>query len=318
MSMNRRVFLAQLSAAVGVAPVLSSTRLSALQGAAGPSIPPAVLQRIGITTVCFRNRFLQTAPKDAAAKADLTLLAAPKFIADSLGIHNVEVWNAHFENESPEYCAQVKDAAAKVGSRFTNIQLDASYDLSAADAAKRAESITFVKGWMDRAKAIGAPTLRANTGPAKAGTPFEPATIADSFKQLAAYGKTIGVKILIENHIGFSADVDKVVTILKAVDDPNCGAITDWGNSKATNIDQRVADMKKLMPYLALVSAKELDFDANNNHTSYDVVPLIKATEASGFRGIYSIEFYTDKNPPPDPVVAAKKMMTTIAANIKA
>jgi hypothetical protein len=76
--------------------------------------------------------------------------------------------------------------------------------------------------------------------------------------------------------------------------------------------------MQKLMPYLSLVSAKELDFDANNNHTSYDVVPLIKATEASGFRGIYSIEFYTVKNPPPDPVVAAKKMMAAIAANIKA
>ncbi len=53
--------------------------------------------------------------------------------------------------------------------------------------------------------------------------------------------------------------------------------------------------MQKLMPYLSLVSAKELDFDANNNHTSYDVVPLIKATEASGYRGIYSIEFYTDQ-----------------------
>ena len=316
--MNRRVFLAQLSAAIGAAPVLSATRVSALQGAGVPAIPPAVLQRIGITTVCFRHRFLATAPKDAAARADLTLLTAPKFIADSLGIHNVEVWNAHFESESPEYCAQVKDAAAKVGSRITNIQLDSSYDLSSSNAARRTESIALVKGWMDRGKAVGATTLRANTGPEKAGAPFEPATIADSFKQLAAYGKTIGVKILIENHIGFSADVDKVVTILEAVDDPNCRAITDWGNSKATDIDQRVADMKKLMPYLALVSAKELDFDANNNHTSYDVVPLIKATEASGYRGIYSIEFYTDKNPPPDPVVAARKMMTAIAANIRA
>ena len=316
--MNRRVFLAQLTAAVGAAPILSATRVSALQGASAPSIPPAVLQRIGITTVCFRNRFRQTAPKDAAAKADLTLLAAPKFIADSLGIHNVEVWNAHCESESPEYCAQVKDAAAKVGSRITNIQLDGSYDLSSADAAKRAESITFVKGWMDRAKAVGATSLRANTGPAKAGPPFEPATIADSFKQLATYGKSIGVKILIENHVGFSADVDKVVTLLKAINDPNCGAITDWGNSSAKDIERRVADMQKLMPYLALVSAKELDFDANNNHTSYDVVPLIRATEASGYRGIYSIEFYTDKNPPSDPVVAAKKMMSAIAANIKA
>jgi len=315
--MNRRVFLAQLSAAVGVAPVLSARDLWALQGTGATSIPPAVMRRIGITTVCFRNRFKQTAPKDAVDKADLTLLAAPKFIADSLGIHNVEVWNAQFENESPEYCAEVKNAAAKVGSRITNIQLDGSYDLSAPDAAKRAESIKFVKGWMDRAKAVGATMLRANTGPETRGAAFEPNTIADSFKQLAAYGKTIGVKVLIENHTGFSADVDKVVTLLKAVNDPNCGAITDWGNSSATDIEHRVADMQKLMPYLSLVSAKELDFDANNNHTSYDVVPLIKATEASGYRGIYSIEFYTVKNPPPDPVVAAKKMMAAIAANIK-
>ena len=109
--------------------------------------------------------------------------------------------------------------------------------------------------------------------------------------------RRIGVKVLIENHTGFSADVNKVLTLLKAVNDPNCGAITDWGNSPATTIEERVADMQKLMPYLSLVSAKELEFDANNNHMSYDVVPLIKATEASGYRGIYSIEFYTDKNP---------------------
>ena len=51
---------------------------------------------------------------------------------------------------------------------------------------------------------------------------------------------------------------------------------------------------------------------------SRPVVPLIKATEASGYRGIYSIEFYTEKNPPSDPVVAARKMMTMLAANIRA
>lgn len=317
--MNRRTFLAQLSAAAVSVPVLSARGLSAFQGTgAAASIPPAVLKRIGITTVVFRNRFKQTAPADQAASADLTLLKAPAFIHDNLGLSNVEVWNAHFENESLDYCRELKETAAKIGSRFTNIQLDAKYDLSSADAARRAESITFVKGWMDRAKAIGAPTLRANTGPEKSGTAFVPETIADSFKQLAAYGKTIGVKVLIENHTGFSAKVDNVLTLLKAVNDPNCGAITDWGNSPATTIEERVADMQKLMPYLTLVSAKELEFDANNKHVSYDVVPLIKATEASGFRGIYSIEFYSDKNQPPDPVAAARTMMAAIAANITA
>ena len=248
------MFFAHLSAAAAAVPVLSAEELRAFQGAgAASSIAPAVLKRIGITTVVFRNRFKQTAPAAQAANADLTLLKAPAFIRDNLGLSNVEVWNAHFDNESLDYCRELKETAAKIGSRFTNIQLDAKYDLSSSDAARRAESITFVKGWMDRAKAIGAPTLRANTGPERSGTPFVPETIADSFKQLAAYGKTIGVKILIENHIGFSAKVDNVVTILEAVNDPNCGAITDWGNSPATTIEERVADMKKLMRTLVAV-----------------------------------------------------------------
>jgi sugar phosphate isomerase/epimerase len=123
------------------------------------------------------------------------------------------------------------------------------------------------------------------------------------------------VKILIENHIGYSADIDKVVQIVKAVNDPNCRVISDWGNTPSTSPADRVAGLSKLFPYLELVSAKELDFDDQNRHVSYDVVPLIQATEASGFRGIYSIEFYSDR-PPRDVVAAAKDMMQTIAANI--
>ena len=173
--MNRRVFLAQLTAAVGAAPILSATRLSAFQGAGAQSIPPAVMQRIGITTVCFRNRFRQTAPKDAAGKADLTLLAAPKFIADSLGIHNVEVWNAHFENESlgllraGQGCSGQGRLADSPTSSWTRPTI-----FQRRTPRKRAESITFVKGWMDRAKAVGAPMLRANTGPERPGAAFEP------------------------------------------------------------------------------------------------------------------------------------------------
>jgi hypothetical protein len=71
-----------------------------------------------------------------------------------------------------------------------------------------------------------------------------------------------------------------------------------------------------LFPQLELVSAKELDFDEQNRHVNYDVVPLIKATEASGYKGIYSIEFYG--KPPKDVVAAAKDMIAALAANIKA
>ena len=85
---------------------------------------------------------------------------------------------------------------------------------------------------MDRAAAVGAPTCRANTG----GGPPEDWDVnrtADSFRQLANYGKKIGVKILVENHIGYSADIDKVVAVIKAVNDPYCRAIWIGGTARA-------------------------------------------------------------------------------------
>lgn len=308
--MNRRSFLVQSGSLLVAAPIV------AMQSKPN-AVPAAVLKRIGITTVCFRDRFTATRGKNEGAVPagqELTLLTAPKFIADTLGLHNVEIWSAQFADQSLDYCKQVRAAAAAVGSRIINIQVDGRENLSDPDDAKRAASIAQIKQWMDRAAAVGAPTLRANTG----GGPPEAWDVnrtSDSFKQLAAYGKTINVKILVENHIGYSADIDKVVAIAKTVNDPFCRVISDWGNSPMTSPAAQVAGLSKLFPYLELVSAKELDFDEQNRHVNYDVVPLIKATEASGYRGIYSIEFYG--KPPKDTVAAAKDMITALAANIQ-
>jgi sugar phosphate isomerase/epimerase len=316
--MTRRWFLREGSRILAALPIVSGmqTIRAAGQGTATPPIPAAILRRIGITTVCFRERFASTREKKAGPLPpgeELTLLTAPKFIADTLGLHNVEIWNLQFADTSIEYCRKIKTAAEAVGSRIINIQVDGSENLSDPDAAKRTASIATIKQWMDRAAAVGAPTMRANTG----GGPPEAWDVnrtADSFRQLAEYGKKINVKILIENHIGYSADIDKVVAVAKAVNDPYCRVISDWGNTPSSSQEARVAGLSKLFPYLELVSAKELDFDDQNRHVNYDVVPLIKATEASGYKGIYSIEFYG--RPPKDVVAAAKDMIRALAANI--
>ncbi|MFL6279999.1 MAG: sugar phosphate isomerase/epimerase family protein [Vicinamibacterales bacterium] len=319
--MNRRSFIHLGGKAAAIVPLWAVAPTFATFSRAAESaqaIPEAVLRRIGITTVCFRERFTQTRTKTApplGADQELTLLTAPKFLADTLGLHNVEIWSAQFADMSLDYCRQIKAAAAAVKSRIINIQVDGQENLSDPDAAKRAASVDAIKKWMDRAAAVGAPTCRANTG----GGPPEAWDVnrtADSFRQLAQYGKGIGVKILVENHIGYSADIDKVVAVVKTVNDPNCRVISDWGNTPSNSPDARVAGLSKMFPYLELVSAKELDFDEQNRHVNYDVVPLIKATEASGFKGIYSIEFYG--KPPKDVVAAAQDMIKALAANIKA
>jgi len=312
--MNRRQFLERTGIAAIGAMTLGSEAAHAIE--AIQDVPEGIRRRIGITSVCFRERFKQTAGK-GATQIDLDLLKFPQFVADNLGLKNVEVWDQQFDDLSLGYAERLRAAAEKVGARIINIQLDGKYDLSAPQKAQRDQSIAHVKQWMERAKAVGAPTMRANTGPGTQGAAFDLNVIADSFKQLAEYGRTIGVKILVENHIGFSADIDKVVAIVKAVNDPYCRALSDWGNSPAKTDAQRAADMSKMFPYLELVSAKQLEFDQNNRHISYDIVPIIKATEDSGYKGIYSIEFYSFVTPPRDPLAAAKDMVTTLAANIK-
>ena len=92
--MTRRSMLALGTRALAAYPVLARTGpLNAFAGAqAGQSIPAGVLRRIGITTVCFRDRFTQTREKTAGpipAGQELTLLTAPRFVADTLGLHNV-------------------------------------------------------------------------------------------------------------------------------------------------------------------------------------------------------------------------------------
>jgi hypothetical protein len=71
-----------------------------------------------------------------------------------------------------------------------------------------------------------------------------------------------------------------------------------------------------MLPLIEFVSAKEVDFDEQNRHISYDIVPIVKATEASGYRGTYSIELWGDRQPV-NVVAAVKDMMQTVAQNIR-
>lgn len=314
---TRREFITRSGALMAVAPSAAIALTQQLRAAApSQAIPEAIMRRIGVTTVCFRDWFpsTRTGGRPQPPGGDLTLLDAPKFIADRVGIHNVEVWNSHFADESIEYCRQLREAAKAAGSVITNVQLDGQYDLSSPDAAQRAESIEHVKRWMDRAAAVGAPRMRANTG-GRRGDPVGEQTI-DAFRQLAAYGRTIDVTILVENHVGMSVDIPKVVEVVRRVNDPLCRALADWGNTPSDSPQARVVALAEMAPYLEFVSAKQVDFDANNRHVSYDVAPLITATEQSGYRGIYSIEMWGQQ--PPDPVAAVAAFRDLLAANIRA
>lgn len=312
--MKRRTFLKRGLALSAPAVLLGSNRTA---HAELPPIDPEKMKRIGCTTVGFRPRFPSTRADKTPRPDDLTPLDVPRLFARRLGVHNVELWSRHFPDHSMEYCGKIKAAAKAAGSRVINIQLDEpGYNLSHADADQRKQSVQFVKQWMDRAAACGATSLRANTG-GSGREKFDVDRTGDSFGQLARHGEKIGVKMLIENHGGFSSDPDNVVAILQAVNSPYCRSLPDFGNMPGSFTPQQRAEfLGKFFPYAHLVSAKGMVFDEKYQHVSYDVAASVRLGEAAGFKGVYSVELYASNYYPPDPFAAVGQMIRIIAANI--
>jgi sugar phosphate isomerase/epimerase len=272
-------------------------------------------QRIGVTTVGFRERFASTASD--AANADLELLRWPAFVRETFDVPYVECWARHFAYTSLAYCATLRAAAADAGTEIINIQLDPfpadEVDLSSSDVFARMGDIEKVMAWMDRAKACGAPFLRANTDKHVEGRPFVPMIAADSFYRLAEHGQSIGVTILVENHGGYSRDIRNVEAIVRAVDHPFCRAVSDWGNSPGADTAERIASLAPIMDLTALVSAKGRVFDETTwTHRDYDVAAMTEAFERGGFTGVYSIELY-NVPPPSDPVAAVRAMIAGVS-----
>jgi hypothetical protein len=327
--MDRRSFIA---GAVPFAGVLIAGCKPSTPAAppATPATAPAVTlteaqaKRIGMTTVSWRHNMTPTIPQIGelfATGPKFDVLTAPKFFKDTFGVTNVEVWNYQFPDRSPDFLAKLRGACESIGSRIINLQLDQTpdepCDLSSTDGKVRADSVAVAKAWMDRAKLLGSPLMRVNVDSGKPDLPLILGPAVESFKALAEYGQSIGVKILVENHIGASAKVDNCVQILKGVNHPFCRGIIDWGNSQATTSEARVSDLSKLFPWVELVSAKGLGFDASYNHIDYAIAPLVAATEASGYKGVYSIELYKEPGAPADTVAAEMSMIKAILPELK-
>ncbi|MFV1981248.1 MAG: sugar phosphate isomerase/epimerase family protein [Rhodothermia bacterium] len=307
--MKRRKFIQHAPAALAL-PVWATQAIAAADGK---------LDRIACTTVSFRHRFPATQPKGGVTPAEpnLELLDVPAFFAEHLGFHNVEVWSKHFTEQTPAYAQKLRAAAQKVGSRIINVQVDEPpFDLSSSNAAERAACIKEAKRWMDLAAACGAPSMRANTG-GRRNEPFDLGTTADSFRQLAEYGESLGVRVLVENHGGHSARAENVAAIVKAVASPWCRSLPDFGNTPQDfTIEQRVAFLEQILPDAHLISAKGMEFDGNYKHTTYDIAPCVRAARKAGFAGIYSIELWAPKYVPPDPLKAVQALVRTIQKNM--
>ena len=222
--------------------------------------------RICVSTWAFHTQF---------ENGEIRLLDFPEMIADRYGVHNLEIVAPHFGDTDTAALQQKLD---RTKSRMVNIPIDIKElwetpSLSSPDAGVRDHAIALYSAWIDRAGALGVPSVRCDPGLLNLND-LSP-TIA-SYRALVAYGAARNVEVSVENHGSASAHPEQLADVLRR---SGAAALPDFGNFPDDATRER--GLRSLFPLAKSICHAKL-------------IPAIRdcvtIAEESGFRGVYSIE----------------------------
>jgi sugar phosphate isomerase/epimerase len=179
--------------------------------------------------------------------------------------------------------------------------------------------------WMDTAAILGAKTMRANTGTAigrimpeaedhVTGYPKNEKIVVylkkciESFKELADYGATVGVKITIENHWGLCANPMNIRIIMDEVNHPYCECTPDFCNWE--NEYHLFNGLEAVMPYTHThVHAKYWDRWKTPEKDWNDVQRSVRILNAHRYTGTIALEW---ENGPMDGIEGTRWLMKEV------
>jgi sugar phosphate isomerase/epimerase len=257
----------------------------------------AKLARIGVLSWSLHTMWEQ--PRGAAAPAKpWDFLDYPALIADTFGVHNLEVQDENFASTDDSYINEFIARMKKTGSRMSNICLEVGSYVSDPDPQKRASATDHTKKWIDYAVRLGSPSVMINQGAISRANMND---AAEALKPAVAYGKTKNVFVTIENR----SEKDPILLpdVMRA---SGARANPDIGNFPDDETRER--GMKELLP-----------LTSNNVHVKmrpgrYDVSHYIQMVKASGFKGTFSIE--SDRSLNPDPLKAVQVILDQLLIDL--
>ncbi len=182
------------------------------------------------------------------------------------------------------------------------IMIDGEGNLAASTEKERNQAVENHKKWVDAAQFLGCHSIRVNLF----GSNKEDEWIANAtsgLKQLAEYGQSKNINVIVENHGGLSSNASLLARVMKNVNMDNCGTLPDFGNfcvkrdsggnwdGKCVEEYDKYKGVEEMMPYAKGVSAKSYDFDAEGNETTLDYPRFLKIVKDAGYRGFVGVEF---------------------------
>jgi sugar phosphate isomerase/epimerase len=172
-------------------------------------------------------------------------------------------------------------------------------NFTVADKESRAKDVQRIKNWVEVAAKLGAPVIRVFADTQMRAQTWETVSngatrdqveewIAADIRACADHAAKFGVIIGVQNHGDFLKTADNLISLLKRIDSPWCGAIVDTGYFKSAD---PYAEMAKAAPYAVNWQIKQSPLGVEAEEASpTDLKRLLGLVRASGYRGYLPIE----------------------------
>jgi hypothetical protein len=237
-----------------------------------------------------------------ATPGELDIMDFPSMLASRYHIHNVEVQQIHFLSMEPAYFDKFHARLQKANSRMVNmpLELDESgykgiISPCSPDPQIRAHAIDLTKQWIDRGAMIQCPSVMPNQGAMLEG---DLTGAIDALKQLADYGASKGVSIILEPR--GKTPIDTLVKLIKGA---GIYANPDIGNFG--NEDNTERGLRLMYPLAKTVSHVKW------NPERFNFATAIGISKEMGFKGVYSME-----TGGPEPYAMQQQLLDYLLANL--
>jgi sugar phosphate isomerase/epimerase len=212
--------------------------------------------KVGVDSYCYHRFFGEVYPDQEAPEKKMTI---EDFLARAheIGAEAVSLETCFLPSLEPEYLTSLKPLLDEYG--FDRVFAWGHPD--GLERGKNEAAFEEVKTLIPRAVLIGADVMRV-TGSSlmfrHEDHQEQLGLLAKQFKECMAIANDSGVKLAVENHIDFTSD--EILQLIEMVDDSNFGVNFDTGNFLRL-LDDPVAGMEKLAPYVLATHCKDLDVD---------------------------------------------------------
>ncbi|MEM0969714.1 MAG: sugar phosphate isomerase/epimerase family protein [Verrucomicrobiota bacterium] len=162
--------------------------------------------------------------------------------------------------------------------------------------SERDAQIQYVKGWIERAAAMGAPHVRIFAGKHGADLPKEKAMerVVECLKEVGDFAGERGVFLGVENHDSVG-DAETLLGVIRAADHPWIGVNLDTGNFRT---EDPYEDMAEAAPYAVNVQLKvELKRLHAEQKEPTDFARVAKILREANYQGYLALEYEANENP---------------------